>query len=187
VAVGLWQPTHTNAPTAPPAPPPSPPVRLRDLFLAVAGVDTDQPVHDILIRFSDLADYPAVILNAGSYSLYYDTPSPPIGSWESRAIPLTEAGWKRSNTNAAATEAEFRGALAELAKLLPDTAVRIVPDGSGRQSEEVPLTLLRDGDLILIRPGARIPADGVEPVQSALSDLSDTRQSISDDTGCDGS
>lgn len=71
--------------------------------------------YDILVRFSDLVDYPAVVLNAGTYSLYYDTPSPPIGSWQSRAIPLTEAGWKHSNTNAAATEAEFRAALAELA------------------------------------------------------------------------
>jgi ElaB/YqjD/DUF883 family membrane-anchored ribosome-binding protein len=32
-----------------------------------------------------------------------------------------------------------------------------------------------------------IPSDGVEPVQSALGNLSDTRQSISDDAGCDGS
>ena len=55
---------------------------------------------------------------------------------------------------------QAQGALAELAKLLPDTAVRIGPDGSGQQIEEVPLTLLREGDLILIRPGARIPADG---------------------------
>jgi len=32
-----------------------------------------------------------------------------------------------------------------------------------------------------------IPSDGVEPVQSALADLGDTRQSISDGAGCDGS
>jgi len=51
-----------------------------------------------------------------------------------------------------------QGALKELAKLLPDTAVRIT---DGDQTESVPLDALRDGDLLLIRPGAGIPADGV--------------------------
>lgn len=54
-----------------------------------------------------------------------------------------------------------QGALAELAKLLPDTAVRIANDGSGGATEEVPVSRLREGDIVLIRPGARVPADGV--------------------------
>ncbi|HEU5349221.1 MAG TPA: copper-translocating P-type ATPase [Ktedonobacterales bacterium] len=49
-----------------------------------------------------------------------------------------------------------QNALKELAKLLPDTAERIV-DG---RIEQVPVAALRDGDLVLIRPGASIPADG---------------------------
>lgn len=49
-----------------------------------------------------------------------------------------------------------RGALAELAKLLPDTAERLV-DG---RVEEVSLDDLRMGDLVLVRPGAKVPADG---------------------------
>jgi len=49
-----------------------------------------------------------------------------------------------------------RGALAELAKLLPDTAERIT-DG---RTEEVPLSELTPGDVVLVRPGARVPADG---------------------------
>ncbi|MFW6078538.1 MAG: heavy metal translocating P-type ATPase [Gemmatimonadota bacterium] len=49
------------------------------------------------------------------------------------------------------------GALRELAKLLPDTALRIV-DG---ETEEVPVSDLRAGDLVLVRPGASVPADGV--------------------------
>ncbi len=49
------------------------------------------------------------------------------------------------------------GALGELAKLMPDTAERLLPDGS---TEEVPVTALRTGDLVLVRPGAGIPADG---------------------------
>ncbi len=52
---------------------------------------------------------------------------------------------------------QAQGALKELAKLLPAAAVRI---REGRE-EEVPLSELRDGDLVLVRPGARIPADGV--------------------------
>ena len=56
---------------------------------------------------------------------------------------------------------QAQGALTELAKLLPDTAVRIAREGGVERTEEVPVTLLRERDLILVRPGARIPADGV--------------------------
>jgi Cu2+-exporting ATPase len=52
---------------------------------------------------------------------------------------------------------QAEGALKELAKLLPSTATRLV-DG---RAEEVPLAALREGDLVLVRPGAAIPADGV--------------------------
>ena len=55
---------------------------------------------------------------------------------------------------------QAQGALAELAKLLPNTAVRIVRGGSEERLEEVSLTALADGDLVLIRPGANVPADG---------------------------
>ncbi len=49
------------------------------------------------------------------------------------------------------------GALNELAKLMPDTAERIQSDGS---IETVNVRALRAGDLLLVRPGASIPADG---------------------------
>jgi P-type Cu2+ transporter len=49
-----------------------------------------------------------------------------------------------------------RGALAELAKLLPDTAERITNDGI----EVVSVSELSVGDVVLVRPGGRIPADG---------------------------
>ncbi|MHB1132932.1 MAG: heavy metal translocating P-type ATPase [Chloroflexota bacterium] len=55
-----------------------------------------------------------------------------------------------------------RGALAELAKLLPDTAERLV----NGQAEVVALDALRLGDLVLVRPGAKVPADG-EVVEGA--------------------
>ncbi|MBC7231694.1 MAG: copper-translocating P-type ATPase [Chloroflexi bacterium] len=49
------------------------------------------------------------------------------------------------------------GALDELAKLMPDTAERLLPDG---RTEIVPVAALQTGDLVLVRPGASIPADG---------------------------
>jgi Cu2+-exporting ATPase len=56
---------------------------------------------------------------------------------------------------------QAQGALAELAKLLPDTAARVVRAAGSERIENVPVTTLREGDLILGRPGARLPADGV--------------------------
>jgi Cu2+-exporting ATPase len=53
------------------------------------------------------------------------------------------------------------GALGELAKLLPDLATRVGRGGAGETLEDVPVSALRDGDLILVRPGQSIPADGV--------------------------
>ena len=52
--------------------------------------------------------------------------------------------------------AQARGALTALADLLPDTAERVTADGT----EEVPVATLRVGDVILVRPGARVAADG---------------------------
>jgi Cu2+-exporting ATPase len=52
---------------------------------------------------------------------------------------------------------QAQGALKELAKLLPNTATRVVDD----HTEEVPIDRLREGDLVLVRPGAGIPADGI--------------------------
>ncbi|HET6618030.1 MAG TPA: heavy metal translocating P-type ATPase, partial [Gemmatimonadota bacterium] len=53
--------------------------------------------------------------------------------------------------------AQAQGALRELAKLLPDTATRVVGD----RTEEVALDALVAGDVVLVRPGASIAADGV--------------------------
>ena len=53
--------------------------------------------------------------------------------------------------------AQAQGALSALAALLPDTAERVTPDGT----EEVPIAQLRVDDIVLVRPGARVPADGV--------------------------
>jgi len=49
------------------------------------------------------------------------------------------------------------GALNELAKLMPDTAERILPDG---ETETVPTAELEKDDKLLVRPGDSVPADG---------------------------
>nr|WP_074854845.1 heavy metal translocating P-type ATPase [Natrinema salifodinae] len=49
-------------------------------------------------------------------------------------------------------------ALDELARLMPDTAERLTDDG---ETEEIPANELEEGDLVLVRPGASVPADGV--------------------------
>jgi Cu2+-exporting ATPase len=53
------------------------------------------------------------------------------------------------------------GALQALAKLLPATATRVIEDAGGERTEEVRVEHLREGDRLLVRPGERIPADGV--------------------------
>jgi Cu2+-exporting ATPase len=52
---------------------------------------------------------------------------------------------------------QAQGALAALAELLPDDAERIGPGGT----EVVSVGELRVGDLLLVRSGARVPADGL--------------------------
>jgi P-type Cu2+ transporter len=49
-----------------------------------------------------------------------------------------------------------QGALSELAKLLPDTAERV----AGDRTEEVPVSAIEAGDVVLARPGGRVPVDG---------------------------
>src|SRR5947207_13109186 len=51
---------------------------------------------------------------------------------------------------------QARGASNALAALLPDTAERV----NGGEIQTVPLSGLRVGDVVLVRPGTRVPADG---------------------------
>jgi Cu2+-exporting ATPase len=52
---------------------------------------------------------------------------------------------------------QAQDALAALAALLPDEAERLAADGS---IESVPVGVLEPGDTVLVRSGARVPADG---------------------------
>ena len=67
------------------------------------------------------------------------------------------------------------GALDELADLMPATAERITESG---ETEEVPTDDLSAGDLVLVRPGANIPADGlVEEGESKVNEAMVTGES----------
>src|SRR5262245_3163252 len=63
---------------------------------------------------------------------------------------------------------QAQGALKELAKLLPDSALRIVGD----RTETVAVSALRDRDVVLVRPGTSIPADGV--LRDGSSDVNES-------------
>ena len=60
------------------------------------------------------------------------------------------------------------GALQELAKLMPDSAERISPNGD---IVTVQVNQLRNDDIVLVRPGASVPADG--EVQEGESDVNE--------------
>ena len=63
---------------------------------------------------------------------------------------------------------QARGALNALAALLPDTAERV----SGTVIQTVPIAELHLGDIVLVRPGTRVPADGTVVEGSADVDES---------------
>jgi Cu2+-exporting ATPase len=63
---------------------------------------------------------------------------------------------------------QARGALNALAALLPDTAERV----SGPETQTVPISELKVNDVVLVRPGTRVPADGAVVEGSADVDES---------------
>src|SRR3989344_7042706 len=61
-----------------------------------------------------------------------------------------------------------QGALQELSKLLPDSAEVV----RGDKTETIPLSELREGDTVLVKPGTKIPADGV--IEEGDSDINES-------------
>lgn len=61
------------------------------------------------------------------------------------------------------------GALQALVRLMPATATRLGANGA---QEEVPIAALKSGDLVLVRPGAKVPTDGTVTEGSSSVDES---------------
>jgi len=71
---------------------------------------------------------------------------------------------------------QAQGALRELAKLLPDTAERILPSG---ETETIAASQLQAGDRVLIRPGGSVPSDGlVAEGESSVNEAMITGESM---------
>ena len=85
-------------------------------------------LYDIYTRYTDGVSYPAMVLNDGTTSLYYDAPAQPVNAWQRRAVPLSEAGWKVSGTGANVTEAIFKAVLSNLTGLYIFTEWKTGPD-----------------------------------------------------------
>jgi len=64
---------------------------------------------------------------------------------------------------------QARGALNALAALLPDTVERV----TGTDTQSIPLSELRSDDVVLVRPGGRVPADG-----SVIEGVADVDESM---------
>lgn len=61
------------------------------------------------------------------------------------------------------------GAVEELAKLLPSTALKLDENGD---THEVKISELAAGDLVLVKPGEKIPADGI--IEKGKSDINES-------------
>lgn len=68
--------------------------------------------------------------------------------------------------------AQASGALKELTKLLPNTASRVTGSSADERIEEISSTDLKTGDVMLVRPGQAVPADGM--VRSGSSSVNES-------------
>ncbi|EFH13641.1 cadmium-exporting ATPase [Pseudoroseomonas cervicalis ATCC 49957] len=97
-----------------------------------------------------------------------------IGAAEEAAVVVLLFAVGELLENVAAGRA--RAGIRALADLMPRTALRLRPDGT---TEQLPADRLAVGDLVLIRPGDRVPCDGlIEEGSSALDESPVTGESV---------
>ncbi len=126
-----------------------------------------QEIRDRLIGMMTLIALAISVAFAFSVAVTLGFPGMPL--WEELATLVTImllGHWLEMRSISQA-----QGALGELAKLLPATAVRVHRMGDVEHLQDVAIAELRDGDVVLVRPGANVPADGV--VRSGRSDVNE--------------
>ena len=97
-----------------------------------------------------------------------------IGAAEEAAVVVLLFALGELLENVAAGRA--RAGIRALATLMPRTALRV---GAGGSTEEIPSDRLSVNDLVLVRPGDRVPCDGtIEEGQSALDESPITGESV---------
>lgn len=114
-------------------------------------------IRDRLPGMMTLISLAIVVAFAFSVAVLLGFPGTPL--WEELATLVTVmllGHWLEMRSISQA-----QGALGELAKLLPSTATRVHGEGADEHVEDIPIAELRNGDLVLVRPGAGVPADGV--------------------------
>ena len=114
-------------------------------------------IRDRLPGMMTLISLAIIVAFAFSVAVLLGFPGMPL--WEELATLVTIMLLGHWLEMRSVSQAE--GALGELAKLLPSTAVRAIGEGANERVEEVSVAELRDGDVVLVRPGASVPADGV--------------------------
>ncbi|HET9157954.1 MAG TPA: heavy metal translocating P-type ATPase, partial [Myxococcaceae bacterium] len=144
-----------------------PPVLGTGVFLYGGRVFLQGAVHEIRSRLPGMMTLIALAISvAFVFSVVVTLGYPGNPLWEELATLVTVmllGHWMEMRS-----VVQAQGALKALAKLLPATAARI----AGEREEEVPLSALRDGDLVLVRPGGRVPADGVVQSGESVADES---------------
>jgi len=144
-----------------------PPVLGTGVFLYGGRVFLQGAVHEIRSRLPGMMTLIALAISvAFVFSVVVTLGYPGNPLWEELATLVTVmllGHWMEMRS-----VVQAQGALKALAKLLPATAARI----AGEREEEVPLSALRDGDVVLVRPGGRVPADGVVQSGESVADES---------------
>jgi Cu2+-exporting ATPase len=139
------------------------------VFLVGGRPFLDSAIHELRARLPGMMTLISLAITvAAGFSVAVTLGFPGMPLWEELATLVTImllGHWVEMRSIAAAG-----GAVAALAKLLPATAERIV-SGSDT-TETVPLHTVIDHDLVLVRPGASVPADGT--VRSGESSLNES-------------
>lgn len=94
--------------------------------------------YDIYVRYTDGTPYPAVLLCNTSMTLYYTAPSPQVGVWETRGVPLVENGWRVDKMQGRpATKSDMMAVLSTLTGLFIRTEWRSGPDNTNIDNVEI--------------------------------------------------